>query len=228
MSINLKETLVRTSPAHYAVVDAMTVAQAKLLSDVIRNPFFYFEPGKTALDEVVETKTEGKCRVACSIVASYLANKYRELFRGIVILEALGGIKELISWKWNFHDNFLALDKNGTWYAGSPTNYRPEYPDDRQRITRLIHSKNLQDVLDTIEHEDEGLWPAASYIQEIFRNHELKLPSFDARGVLNGLVLTSFGNGREKVRAIPLYSFINGDVVLIDDEPDKLRLSDCD
>jgi hypothetical protein len=179
------------NPAHYAVADAMMVAHANLLSKEIDNP-----PNFTGVvfEGIIERKTNGKCRDACISVIKHLANNHSTLFKGMVILEALGGIKDLINKRWNHHDNFLVLDKKGFWYAGSPANFRPQYTDDEdQRFTRLIISRKLQEVLDRIEYEDEGLWPTAKFIKNAFKNQST-LPLSPTSVQLAILRLKNLGN----------------------------------
>ncbi|MDO8429236.1 MAG: hypothetical protein Q7S88_01275 [Candidatus Daviesbacteria bacterium] len=210
------ERLKISDPALNAVADAMLVAQSLLVLEKVKR----FPPDDTKTDtlRLVEEATVSQCSVACTIVVTFLAHKYPHLFDSMAILRAFSETRELINPDWIHHDNFLARDKGGWWYAGSPSNYRRQYPDNCQRLTRLIYSKDLQEVLDTIEHEDEGLWPQDSFLRSTFKTHPLDMPKPLHPTQANQLTTIRISNlGRTYlVRAKSLYPFIDGEIVIND------------
>lgn len=177
-----------------AVADAMMVAQAVQLADVL-GKHSYTNGNSNNTDYVrneidwttlLVQKTRSGCEIASRTVVTYLADKYPELFEAIAILRAERRPKSLIK-GWNFHENFLVLGKDGTWYAGSPANYHPHSR--VNRLTDTMFDASLEHVLDQIRARDGGLWPTRDFLESRLLSSTDRLPKPASFGIDQNLLV---------------------------------------
>ncbi len=144
--------------AAYAVADAMMFAQAEQLIYPLKT-----QPRNRDIRVITKKYTKERCNSACQTVLENIRDNHRDLFQAAIKLRAERDVKPLNA-GWPFHCYFLVQDINSMWYAGSPANYIAKEPDDNQRLTRVISSTDLSEVLSIIETIEGGLWPTVEQI----------------------------------------------------------------
>lgn len=148
--------------AAYAVADAMMVAQAELLLEPLSSWHDFYDEEELGI--FVDLRTDGHCRKSSYYAIDYIIENHKSLFRSASILEAYREVKVLKRSDWPFHTYFLLQDAKNTWYAGSPANYIVKEPENNQRLTRVISSPDLVEVISRIEDVEGGLWPSVDLI----------------------------------------------------------------
>lgn len=131
-------------------------------------------------DNLLKERTLGLCKWQSGEVALDLAS-HPEDFKHIIVLET----QDVKSESWLFenvsdrsdvsHSYFLAQDKYGYWYAGSPANHGAN--NDPSYATTIFRDKELSFVIEKIETRDNVRFMSAKEIEKILDSK----PSFIAR-----------------------------------------------
>lgn len=158
--------------APFAVADAMMDAQA----NYIENQGFNFNRKKVELKTLgqVESGLESwsyqLCHIGSRHAAEYLIGKYKHLFSGIALMTGSGPFKQ----RWNWHEVFIARDKSGIWYIGSPANF--SLNDERNRMDKVISAPSVSEAMAFLIDQDAGVWASPDFIQDVFDNDPRVLP----------------------------------------------------
>lgn len=187
------------NPAAYAVADAMMMVQAAfMLGTTSRIKGYRFqEEQDLTMDKKLQNVSAGNCESACLEAIRYLNEKHRGLFQNMAMLRSFGNLRDAFGLEMTFHDNFLVKDKTGIWHAGSPANHTAR--DEKSRMTRIVSSHNLQDVLDKLREYDKAELPTAGFIEETFEASPIRLPHVNSRKSME--VLRFFGHDTKNPRS---------------------------
>lgn len=184
-----RKILINTERTQYIspltmIANAMMETQAFLLNPVCKNPNKYITEvtlnNIDLLEKILENFSRNLCEEASAITLKTLISKHPLAFDHMAILKTYKNLeKPLVNPLWNFHAYFLVRDINLTWYAGSPANHEANKPD--SPMTRIIYSKNLQEVVNEIQEKDRGDWPDSDYIQQAFAENNEVMPQIRSR-----------------------------------------------
>lgn len=131
--------------------------------------------------------TKSECGTASVAAIYFMHEKYAGHFNRMMIVKGIGT-------KWDQHYYFLVRDIDGVWYAGSPANYDPT--SNRNRLTAIISSNELTEVIEGIRSSEGGQWPSAQSIEEC----EYFEPSFDIEKKIYIVIASVNASGRDLVQ----------------------------
>lgn len=148
------------------VADTMMVVQATYMRDIIKNPKRYLENTDDPtgqLENRLKIQSSGFCEAGSAYAIYYLMQKYPDFFKNFALLNSWSTEKHQFKDNSAWHTYFLVLDKQDTWFAGSPANHNPDNPN--SPLTNFFKSKNLKEVLMKIKEENGGDWPTEEEIE---------------------------------------------------------------
>ncbi len=187
------------------MVSAMMATQAQMLKSAIEHPSLYPSSYITngnshervyQLEEMLRNISEGKCGRASTHSLFILCSKYADLFDVMLLLASYrdNHSSEFHDKNIEHHALFLVRDTTGIWHAGSPANHRIGSSD--SPLTKIISSRNLEEVISEISKSEGGLWPSADFINQAIGNG-YKRPFITKEGGLLSLniayIRTRFG-----------------------------------
>jgi hypothetical protein len=180
-----------------AVGDAMMAAQAQLMSEVTANPEKYFKPGidpQRRTETILQVLSSGMCEAASIYSLYFLSQKYPEEFESLGIIKTFsdkngtdGKLKQAFD---EYHAYFIAKDKKGVWYAGSPANYDSDQTD--SALTRVFKSPYPEEIIKRIIEHDGGIWPTGDFIEQAFSGPAYSRPFVGKSQKYGDTVLNAF------------------------------------
>ena len=123
-------------------------------------------------EQLLEVLTKFRCGYASSMTLLALWREHSDLFDVMTILYSASVEEKPESQfqdhgehgQYIDHELFLVCDKNGVWYAGSPSNYIEDSKLPNP-ITNVYQSSDLNELLDQITKAEGGLWPSKKFIE---------------------------------------------------------------
>lgn len=166
------DSLQGVSPS-MAIGDAMMLAGYKDMDDVLemyeQNTDIPYPKVISGWEKHLKRNTADKCKDSSIYAIDYLNGKHGGLFSHLLLLEAHRN--EAVPFKSNsdydFHTYFLARDKEGIWYAGSPANHT--IGGRNSPLTTVFSSESLDEILSLIRQKDGGDWPSAQYVERVLQ-----------------------------------------------------------
>ncbi|MFW5704119.1 MAG: hypothetical protein ACOCXQ_04725 [Patescibacteria group bacterium] len=125
------------------------------------------ESAEKAFDMLSYQLTEDICNFNCLAALCYLEKHHKSLFPKMALLKGHDKKGKEFRKSWPFHFYDILQDKDGTYYAFSPSNKRPKgnisYSgiefENINPLTTYISGNNMTKIIEQIERADGGTWP---------------------------------------------------------------------
>lgn len=146
----------------------------------------FFRSGEShTIDEDPYYNTTGQCQKISLAIAKKLLEDHGEQFTHVFVLESwdpgdLQAIKRNIRFA-GHHDFFVAVDREGNYFAGSPANIDKQSNPVKTALTPYF-GQNLEDILTDIQNGAGWEWPSASQVRSKLKLAKIRtLFNFDKK-----------------------------------------------